>query len=124
MSFQGLTAKQTIGSAVGDTSLPHQGIVGFSGQFVEQFPTNSTSFFQSLCDQKVVTECRFGLALTSNGTGTQILGELDSSLYTGSLAVGPVYQEWVVWGDLAINGTVVARDLVVELDSGTATISG
>jgi hypothetical protein len=124
MSFQGLAAKQTVGSASGDSPLPHQGIVGFSGQFAAQFPTNSTSFFQSLCNQQVVTECRFGLVLTSNGTGTQILGELDSSLYNGNLVVTPVLEEWVVSGDLAINGTIFARDLVVELDSGTATIVG
>ena len=124
MSYQGLVAKQTVGSAIGDSILPHQGIVGFSGQFAAQFPTNSTSFFQSLCNQQQVTQCRFGLALTSNGTGTQILGELDSSLYSGDLTVVPVLEEWVVSGDLAINGTVVARDLVVELDSGTATVVG
>ena len=116
--------KQTVGSAIGNSVLPHQGIVGFSGQFAAQFPTNSTSFFQSLCNQQQVTQCRFGLALTSNGTGTQILGELDSSLYSGNLTVVPVLEEWVVSGDLAINGTVVARDLVVELDSGTATVVG
>ena len=69
-------------------------------------------------------ECRFGLALTANGTGSLILGKLDSSLYSGDLTVAPVLEEWAVFGDLAINGTVVARDLVVELDSGTATIVG
>jgi pepsin A len=124
MSYQGLVAKQTVGSAIGDSILPHQGIVGFSGQFAAQFPTNSTSFFQSLCNQQQVTQSRFGLALTSNGTGTQILGELDSSLYSGDLTVVPVLEEWVVSGDIAINGTVLARDLVVELDSGTATVVG
>jgi pepsin A len=124
MSYQGLVAKQTVGSAIGDSILPHQGIVGFSGQFAAQFPTNSTSFFQSLCNQQQVTQSRFGLALTSNGTGTQILGELDSSLYSGDLTVVPVLEEWVVSGDIAINGTVLARDSVVELDSGTATVVG
>ncbi len=81
-------------------------------------------FFQSLCNQNTVSECRFGLALTDSGTGTLALGDLDTSFYTGDLVVAPVLEEWVLKGDLTINGDIMASDLVIELDSRTAIIVG
>jgi pepsin A len=126
VSFGGLTANQVIGSATGNSPIPASGIVGFSGQIFSQFPnsTNATPFIQTLCNQSVVTECRFGLALTESGSGTLTLGELDTSLYTGDLVVAPIIEAWALTGDLAINGKVVINDLLIELDSGTATIVG
>lgn len=126
VTFGGLTATQIVGSANGTSLLPKSGIVGFSGQRFNQFPASSsaTSFFQSLCNQKKVSECRFGLALSDDGIGTQILGELDTSLYTGDLVVAPIIEKWVLPGDLVVSGVVQERDLPIELDSGTATIVG
>ncbi|CZR62087.1 uncharacterized protein PAC_11984 [Phialocephala subalpina] len=125
MSYGGLTAVQTIGSATGTSDIPGDGIVGFSGSLFWQFPGNSTSFMQSLCTQGKVSECRFGLVLENESTGSLILGELDTEMYTGDLTVGPIYLTgWAAMMDLAINSTIVAKDLTVELDSGTATIVG
>jgi hypothetical protein len=49
---------------------------------------------------------------------------LDTSLYTGDLVVAPILEAWALTGDLAINGKVVENDLLIELDSGTATVVG
>jgi hypothetical protein len=52
------------------------------------------------------------------------LGELDTSLYTGDLYVAPIIQQWALTGDLAINGKIVVNDIIIEFDTGTATIVG
>ncbi|KFY74230.1 hypothetical protein V499_05728 [Pseudogymnoascus sp. VKM F-103] len=124
--FGGLAATHIVGAANGTSPLQKSGIAGFSGQRFNQFPasSNATPFFQSLCDQKKVSECRFGLALSDDGTGIQILGELDTSLYTGDLVVAPIIENWVLLGDLVVGGEVQERDMLIELDSGTATIVG
>jgi len=129
VTYGGLTATHVIGSAVGAALIPSNGIIGFSkqeAQFSLQYPnlTNATPFIDTLCSQHVVSECRFGLALTDSGSGTLILGELDSSLYTGDLSVAPIIQQWALIGDLAIGGKIVANDILIELDSGTATVVG
>ena len=126
VTFGDLTATQIVGSANGTSPLENSGIAGFSGQRFNQFPASSnvTPFFQSLCNQKKVSECRFGLALSDDGTGTQILGELDTSLYTGNLVVAPILENWVLLGDLVVGGEVQETDMPIELDSGTATIVG
>jgi hypothetical protein len=125
VSFGGLSATQVIGVASGNSTLiPASGIVGFSGPLFKQFPGNVTSFFQTLCDQGQVDECRFGLALNANRTGTQVLGGLDTSLYLGPLAVTPTLTGWVNFGDVSVNGSVVATDLEIQMDSGTTDISG
>jgi Eukaryotic aspartyl protease len=125
----GLTATQVIGSANGTASIPSNGIVGFpkqEAQFPLQYPnlTNAAPFFDTLCAQNVVSECRFGIALTDSGSGILTLGELDTSLYTGDLYVAPIIQQWALTGDLAINGKIVVNDIIIELDTGTATIVG
>ncbi|PMD39253.1 acid protease [Hyaloscypha variabilis F] len=130
VTYGGLSATHVIGSASGTAALiPSDGIIGFSkqeAQFPIQYPnlTNTAPFIDTLCDQNVVSECRFGLALTGSGSGTLILGELDSSLYTGDLSVAPIIQQWALTGDLALEGKVIAKDILIELDSGTATVIG
>ena len=127
ISFGGITANnQALGSVVSTTpvgnTFPHDGIVGFASQAVSGF--NETPFFQSLCDEGHVAECRFGLALKTDGTGKMILGEADKSLYNGELSVAPVLEEWFLKGDVAVNGKVIAADALMLLDSGTANIIG
>ncbi|OBT86051.1 hypothetical protein VE02_05528 [Pseudogymnoascus sp. 03VT05] len=126
VTFGGLKATQIVGSANGTSPLEKSGIAVFSGQRFNQFPasSNATPFFQSLCDQKKVSQCRFGLALSDDGTGTQILVELDTSLYSGDLIVAPIIKNWVLFGDPVVAGEVQERDMLIELDSGTATIVG
>jgi hypothetical protein len=130
VTYGGLSATHVIGSASGTAALiPSDGIIGFSkqeAQFPIQYPnlTNTAPFIDTLCDQNVVSECRFGLALTGSGSGTLILGELDSSLYTGDLSVAPIIQQWALTGDLALEGKIIAKNILIELDSGTATVIG
>lgn len=126
MSFGSLTTNQIVGSGTNaNFTLPNDGVVGFSGQRFVQFPDNSTTFFQSLCNEKLVDECRFALALTANGTGTQVLGELDTSLYEGALAVTPsLLGTWAIAADLHIGNKVVETNMILELDSGTSPING
>lgn len=125
MGYAGLSALQPVGSATGSAQIPHDGIVGFSGQSFVQFPIpNATSFFQTLCNDKAVSSCRFGLALNSDGTGTQLLGEIDSTLYAGDLSLVPTIYEWVVSSDVAVNQKIYASDATVLMDSGTPGITG
>ncbi|OOF94901.1 hypothetical protein ASPCADRAFT_208555 [Aspergillus carbonarius ITEM 5010] len=124
VQFGSLNAAQTVGSATGTALIPGDGIVGFAGVEVAQFPNGAPPFFHSLCNQGQVSSCRFGLALGKNETGVQVLGELDSSLFQGNLTSTSVIQEWVFFADLALENTIIASDILVELDSGTATVTG
>lgn len=124
VSFGDLTATQLIGSTNATSQLPNAGIVGFSDKRFSGFPDNSTSFFQSLCTQGQVEECRFGLALENVVRGSLVVGELDATQFDGNLTVSPIVAGWIIGGDIAVSGTVVERDALIELDSGTATIVG
>jgi len=121
-----LTAdNQLVGSVANSSAsltFPHQGIVGFAGQRFSGF--NSTPLFHTLCNQRRVSQCRFGLALNINGSGTQVLGDLDTFLYDGSLSIAPILSEWFLAGDIAVGGNILQRDALIELDSGTATVIG
>jgi hypothetical protein len=120
-----LSATQPVGTTNGSAQIPHDGIVGFSGKTFVGFPTpNASSFFETLCNDKVVSSCRFGLALNSDGTGSHFLGEIDSTVYDGELTLVPTLDEWVVSGDVSINGKVYASDATVLMDSGTPGITG
>lgn len=101
---------------------PHDGLIGFAGPYLSAF--NGTPWFQNLCDQQKVPECRFGLAFNTDGTGTQILGFLDQSRFPGSLTVAPLIDEWVLYGDVALNGKVIEPNRNLFTDSGTTTIQG
>ncbi|RDL31832.1 uncharacterized protein BP5553_09234 [Venustampulla echinocandica] len=122
MSFGSLTSQQDFGSITrsGKSPIQGSGIVSFSGPIFGQFPTNSLSFFQTLCTQKKVSQCRFGLVLGADGMGAQVLGELDTSLYDGELNTAPILEPWVVSGDIVIDGKTIATDHIIEMDSGTA----
>lgn len=71
-----------------------------------------------------MSACRFALAFKTDGTGEQILGELDSSLFNGSLATAPSSDEWYAQGDIVVGGTVIAKNQQILLDSGTANVVG
>lgn len=93
---------------------------------------NSTPWFHSLCDQGSLDECRFGLALETNGTGEQYLGKVEHDRLEASLSVISLfyesyyesYFEWAAFGDIAANGKIVSRDAVIQFDSGTTVIFG
>ncbi|TVY71282.1 Aspartic protease, partial [Lachnellula suecica] len=120
---------QTTGAVISNASdssdvYPHDGIIGLGAQIFSG--SNSTLFFHNLCDQNLISECRFGLALEGDGTGTLTFGAIGNALQGGeqSLTRVPIIEEWFVGGDLAVNGSVIQRDLVVEFDSGTSGIIG
>ena len=101
------------------------GLIGFAG--TEQ--PNETTFFESLCDQLSVQECRFGLALWDNGIGTQILGGVDNSRFAGLLSVAPVpyfdsTKAWVLSSDVVIDGDINFQNVTVLMDSGTTNVIG
>jgi cathepsin D len=117
------------GSPVGtNTTLPHDGLLGFDT--VQLRPGdifgNYTTWFQNLCAQGDVPECRFGLALGTNGIGTQVIGELDASMYKGKLHSYPLLGgfQWTVAANITHLGKVVDRNLSIIFDSGTANIVG
>lgn len=118
---------QTIGSASpapdGTNLIPANGIVGFSGSEVSNFD-GPRPFFQSLCDQGQIEECRFGIALGSEGKGKQIIGALANSLYQGDLITTSILFEWFFYADIALGGRIIKQNVPVELDTGTATIIG
>ena len=108
------------------TVFPHDGLVGFAGADGAQL--DATPFFENLCAQGVVADCRFGLAFGTDGTGEQILGALDSGLFEGSnLTTVKAQDQWVVTADVYVGGEAgkrVASRQDVVLDSGTANVIG
>ncbi|KAJ5587197.1 acid protease [Penicillium hispanicum] len=125
--FGTLKAHQTIGSinptGDGTNVIPEDGIVGFAGMEMSSF-NGPSPFFHSLCEQHQVAACRFGVTLGDNEKGTQVLGALDRSLFKGELTTTSIYREWALYVDFAINGQIVMKDALVDLDTGTATIIG
>ncbi|KAF2670570.1 acid protease [Microthyrium microscopicum] len=112
-----------IGSVVAcldNSSIPHDGIVGFAGQIVSGF--NSTPFFHTLCNEKKTKECRFGVSLGTKGKGEVALGFVDKSKFKGSLTTTPVIGEWFLNGDIAVNNKIVSKDALIELDTGPISV--
>ena len=97
--------------------------MGFAGLEVSSFH-GASPFFHSLCEQGQVGACRFGLTLWDNGKGTQILGEVDDSLFKGKLTTSSIVQECALFADIVLDGIIVKHDALVELDTGTATVIG
>ena len=133
VAFANLTSTdQTLGAVIKKaqtdngtiTTLPHQGIVGFSGILANETQLGGKPFFQSLCDQGAIEDCRFGLALGTNGTGTQILGGIEGDLFEGTLVETPVNpNEWMFSGGIAVNGNISVTNQTIVADSGTANVS-
>lgn len=110
----------TIGTSDPSVQFPHAGLVGFGGQDESAF--NGTPWFQNLCDQKKIPQCRFGLAFNTDGTGVQVYGFDDSTRYKGNLTVVPTVDEWIIYGDVVVNGKVIELDRNLFTDSGTTTV--
>lgn len=114
---------QTIGSANGEALIPADGIVGFAGLEVSSFH-GAPPFFHSMCEQGAVSPCRFGITFRNNGKGTQVLGALDKSLFKGELSTTSIIQEWALYADITLDGRIMKKDALIELDTGTATVIG
>ncbi|KAF2860896.1 acid protease [Piedraia hortae CBS 480.64] len=129
-----LTAhKQALGNIVATpppdngtiTTLPHDGLVGFGVPQAGQTQMGGKPFFSSLCEQKSVDKCRFGLAYGTDGTGAQILGGVDNSLFDGDLKTSSSDTTWNAQCSVKINNKdSVSENQKVLFDSGTANVVG
>lgn len=116
---------QTVGiadSSESSTAYPHDGIIGFGSQ---RFAAdNATSWFHNLCDERLVDDCRFGLALDNATSGSLVIGSVDDDLLDGNLTTSPLLEEWFTYGDIVVAGQTVEKDAVIELDNGSFAIVG
>ncbi|KAJ6160805.1 hypothetical protein N7470_004201 [Penicillium chermesinum] len=87
---------------------PEDGLMGLAGQ-ESSLGDSVTSWWNKLCASSLIQECRFGLALGADGTGSQYYGGVEYSEFEGDLT-GPV------------GFSVGLNDVLITLDSGTATI--
>ncbi|TID02439.1 Lysosomal aspartic protease [Colletotrichum higginsianum] len=104
------------------TQFPRDGVAGLGSS--DRSGLKATPFFHQLCDQGTVKECRFGLAFKGDGTGVQVLGEVDETLFSGSLAKATIKGEWLVGGDVRVGEQLVVKNKTMLLDSGTANVVG
>lgn len=106
------------------TKFPGQGIIGLLGESADDSSFGGTPFFQHLCDEGQVDECRFGLGLETSGTGSLSLGGVDRSLLSGDMATAPIYgQQWIIQGGLPLDILDVGVQQSMFLDSGTSNVS-
>lgn len=141
VSMVGLTAQNQTFAKVKKTPppnpqtisvFPHQGLVGFGGVRANETQLGGTPFFQQLCDQGIVDECRFGLAYGTGSQGKQILGGVDHALFNGNLHESPIDTSTgttvAIVGDLVYETpkgkTQRLKDQSILFDSGTANIVG
>ncbi|KAK1254824.1 hypothetical protein MKX08_008819 [Trichoderma sp. CBMAI-0020] len=107
------------------TQFPGQGIIGLLGTSADDSSVGGTPFFQHLCDEGQVDECRFGLGLETSGTGSLTLGGVDRPLLSGGMATAPISgQQWIIEGGLPSDMLDVGVQQSMFLDSGTSNIIG
>lgn len=106
------------------TQFPGQGIIGLVGKSADDSSFGGTPFFQHLCDEGQVDECRFGLGLETSGTGSLSLGGVDRTLLSGDMATAPLDgQQWIIQGGLPSDILDVGVQQSMFLDSGTSNVS-
>ncbi|KAL7939310.1 aspartic peptidase domain-containing protein [Trichoderma chlorosporum] len=118
-------SQQYLGSITNPQSpptFPHDGLIGYAG--IDSSALDQNPFFQSLCDQGTLSSCRFGLALNADQTGTLYYGSVATGIFSGSLTSVSASDEWVVTGDVTLNGSTVQRSASIITDSGTTVIFG
>lgn len=118
-------AQQTLGAISSPQSpdtFPHQGLIGYAGSDSAQL--GGTPFIHSLCEQNSLDECRFGLALKTDGTGTLYYGGVQSTAFSGSLATASISGEWETTGDITVGGKTTQSRASIITDSGTTVIFG
>jgi hypothetical protein len=103
------------------TEFPHDGLVGFGGTFANETQLGGVPFFQTLCNQGVVDQCRYGIAFGTNGTGVQVLGGVDKHLVEGDFV--DVDASDTPTGSVVAGGKKVLTDQLLVFDSGTANVS-
>lgn len=106
------------------TKFPGQGIIGFLGESADSSSFGGIPFFQHLCDEGLVDECRFGLGLETSGTGSLSLGGIDRSLLNKDMAMASLDgQQWIIQGGLPSDILDVGVQQSMLLDSGTSNVS-
>lgn len=104
-------------------TIAFQGIVGLDADNID---IAGGAFFGDACKQKQVDQCRFGMAFGTSGTGKAVFGGLDNALFNGQLKnthlVSGKYNEWVIPGAVALNGTVVEKNITYTFDTGTPNV--
>ncbi|RFU79618.1 aspartic protease precursor [Trichoderma arundinaceum] len=103
-------------------SFPHDGLIGYAG--IDSSALGEAPFFQSLCDQGSLSSCRFGLALQTDETGTLYYGSIATDRFSGDLTTVEAQDQWIVTGDLTLNGATVRSGVSIITDSGTTVVFG
>lgn len=111
-----------ISSPKSPPTFPHDGLIGYAG--IDSSALGQTPFFQSLCDQGTLSSCRFGLALQSDETGTLYYGSVATERFSGDLTSVSASDEWIVTGQVTLNGVAVRGSVSIITDSGTTVIFG
>ncbi len=100
------------------------GLIGFGDG--SSLGDGVVGWFSNLCSAQQVSECRFGLAFGTDGTGTQYYGGVEDG-FKDKLVTVPIDGIWSFSADLVVGGsnaTVVQSGVSIQLDSGTGTILG
>lgn len=106
---------------------PGQGIIGFLGAGSSTFNPPSSSWVISLFNEGKVSQNRFGLAWGTSGTGTTVVGKLESSLIDGGLVNLPRisgFDAYTVIGDVTLDNKIVLENQTMIMDCGTDNIQG
>jgi len=96
---------------------------GMMGFWRESAWNHTANWFNNLCDEGRLAECRFGLAQGLAGKGAQYFGGVQESAFEGSLVTVPVWpikkRAWGSRGDVVAKGKVISTDEVLYFVSNT-----
>ncbi|KAM3512508.1 hypothetical protein MY11210_003851 [Beauveria gryllotalpidicola] len=103
-------------------TFPRDGLIGYAGKGGAALGENP--FFFSLCASNALSECRFGLALRTDGTGQLHYGTVVKEEFVGELTTLNRTGYWSVKGGVTVDGNIIADNLNLATDSGTTVIFG
>lgn len=131
VTYEGLTVKaQSLGASQEMPESPghytkfeHDGLIGFTLSPASSLANTNSTYFNTLCHEKVIEPCRLGLAFGFDRTGTMALGAPEDGLFEGTLSTMPAGPGWATTGKLVIHGTeVIAHGKEIYYDSGTNNV--
>lgn len=64
------------------------------------------------------------MALGTSGTGTAYLGGVKDEMFKGELTNVPIDGQWVILGDMVVDGVMYEQGAQLITDSGTGVILG
>ena len=82
-------------------------------------------FLQSLCIFGPLDQCRFGISLTTSGTGNLLVGGVEQNTIQGHLIYAGLEAglNWAVQGSVIVNGSVNFTNQVLVVDSANPNVS-